>query len=127
MTDRDEILSLIPLIAALGLVGFVFWLTIAPPANAQSTGQQAHSFVVATSTVAARVETDIAGASKDYREIRCWNNSTTPVFLGDLKNQEYPICTDTAACSEAALSVASTSLYARASSGTPNLTCITLR
>jgi hypothetical protein len=127
MKDRDELLSLIPLIAALGLVGFVFWLTVAPPANAQSTGQRAHSFVVATSTSVARVETDIAGASKDYREIRCWNNSATPVYLGDLKNQEYPVCTDTALCSEAALSVASTALYARASSGTPNLTCITLR
>lgn len=124
MTER---LELIPLLLALALTAALGWLALAEPALAQSTGNRAHSFAVATSTTAARVESDIAGGGLEYREIRCWNNSATVVYLGDNKNQEYPICTDTASCPEAALSIATTSLFARSASGTPSLTCITLR
>ena len=119
-------LQLVPLLAAFALTVTFGWLALSPPANAQSTGQRAHSFVVATSTTKARVETDISGASKDYREIRCFNLTSTVIYLGDHENQEYPMC-DGASCADKVLSVSTTNLYAKSASGTPNLTCITLR
>lgn len=121
-------LEVAPILLALAIAAVMGWFALGvPAADAQSVGTRAHSFVVATSTTKARVTSDISGSQPRYNEIRCWNNSATIVYLGDSLNQEYPICTDTASCPEAAISVATSNLWAKSASGTPNLTCITLR
>jgi hypothetical protein len=125
MTDTKY--ELIPLVMALLLAAGLGFLALAEPVHAQSEGSRAHSFVVPTSTTKARVESDITNGGRTYSEIRCWNGSATVVYLGDSRNQEYPICTDTASCPEAVLSVATSNLWAKSASGTPSLTCITLR
>lgn len=106
---------------ATGLIVFSF----AESVDAQSVGGVAPSFSFATSTSAARVQG--SGAEKYYKEIRCWNNSATVVYIGDQNSQDYPICTDTASCPEAALSVATANLFAKSAAGTPSLVCVTLR
>lgn len=115
-----DLLSVAAIGAVIALAGFQH------PAVAQLLARSTVSFTFATSTTAARVE----GSGSDelrYKAIRCWNNSATVVYLGDSDDIEYPICTDSASCPEAALTVESANVYAKSASGTPNLICITVK
>lgn len=105
--------------------GFAY-LANAPVAHAQSTGTATDSFTFAVGTTAERVQESETVKTK-YSEVRCWNNSATPLYVGSSEDLVYPLCTDTAACPEAALSIAASNVFVKSDSGTLNPICVILR
>lgn len=105
-------------------IGMIYFSNV-PPAHAyQARGT--FSFNPDATTTAARVQ-ESPSLKTFYSELRCWNNSATPVYLGGASAQTYPICTDTAACPESVLTLPVTNVWALSSSGTVGLKCIIIR
>jgi hypothetical protein len=63
-----------------------------------------------------------------YSSVRCFNLTTTPVYLGgsnvNTSTLGYPICTDTAACPESAITVDGQNVYGIVATGSTTVTCI---
>lgn len=84
------------------------------------------SAVITVTATATRI--DIAPGLERYEEIRCFNDSATPVFFGSETATVYPLCNDATACPDGiVLSIASRNVYVKVASGTVNITCIMLR
>lgn len=109
-----------------GLIGlFVVGLYLAfpaEPADAYDTPlAKVHAYqlgcVASAGGISLKKSTDL----QNYSHLTVWNNSATPVYIGgsDITSTlGLPICTDTAACPAASISMDAAGAYCLSSSGT---------
>lgn len=107
-------------------------IAFAPSAAAQSSGGGVQSY---TQNITAQTADDAERVEKrdalpyivNYREVRCFVNSATPVFFGSKENAVYPLCTNATSCPDGnVMSFPVRDLYAKVATTAVDITCIFL-
>jgi len=103
---------------ALGMLGLAMYVSPVQALSDPVSGIRVFQF--SCGTTAAKILP--TSGTRSAKAMRVWNNSTTPVYLGgsDVSSSTatgWPICTDTAACEQAAFPVDSVAnVYCKAGS-----------